>query len=224
MAAQVGVHRNTLTNWTDSAGADAPQLAKLAALGVDVLYVLTGQRNLMGLHASAMHLHEPEADYHRGLPSDARRIRVVVAGKQYTVNADDYRWVPVLDVRVAGGAGAAVLGENVVTFNAYRREWLAERGLLEADLSEVTITGKSMEPVLPEGKSVLVNHSMTDPQGGSIFVVRQDEDLIAKYVQKLPGGRLQISSENSQAFPTYEVTDDDIEAGKFAIIGCVVPR
>jgi hypothetical protein len=210
MSKILGVHRNTINNWFTTGAADAEALSLMAEHGIDVVYVLQGKRELSA------------SLFSKGVGGG--QISVRFAERDFWISPDDYRWIPVMNVKVAGGSGATASAENVVAFNAYRKSWLDEQGLLTAELSEVTITGRSMEPVLPDGKSVLVNHSDTDPQGGSIYVVRQDEDLIAKYLQKLPGGRLQVSSENGAAFPPYEVKESDIAAGSFAIVGRVVPR
>jgi len=200
-------------------------LAVLLREGVGADWLLTGQ----GLRKRADYdvamnaatgFAERVTDY--VVSGQASRIRVDVAGLEHWVSPDDYRWIPVLNVRVRGGLGEAVQAENVIGFNAYRREWLAKKGLLEAQLSEVTVSGDSMHPELRAGDTVLVNHSENELQGGSIYVLRQGEDLIVKYLQKLPGNRIQVVSENGTAFPPFEIEPEAFESGEYEIVGRVV--
>lgn len=222
----LGVHRNTVQNWFTNGGVSAEPLAALAAKGMDVLYVLTGERNVMalqraGLEASARSLNT----FMDGLESGELfpKIRVSWMNKQFKVDPNDYRWVPVLNVKVSGGMGLEALSEHVVAFNGYRKDWLEKKGLLEAVLSEVTVEGPSMEPVLRDGETVLVNHSANEIRGGDIYVIRINDDLVVKYLQQIPGDRLQVSSENSTAFRPYEISMDELGNG-VDIVGRVVPR
>lgn len=202
----LGVHRNTINNWFTSGAADAMDLHFMALLGVDVLYVVRGTRQQEGLFPKS---------------GGGEQIRVYVGEREFQVSPDDYRWIPVLNIQVAGGMGQAVTAENVVAFNAWRKDWLAKRGLLEAALSEVTVSGDSMAPELRHGDVVLVNHSDREVQGGSIYVLRQSEDLLVKYLQKLPGGRVQVNSESS-AFPSYVIEADAFDSGECEIVGRVI--
>jgi|GEM_PF-1123856 len=153
----------------------------------------------------------------------APKIRIDVAGNEHFVSPDDYRWIPVLNVKVTGGHGADIREENVLAFNAYRKDWLASKGLLEAALSMVTVTADdSMYPELRRGDNLLVNHSDAAVASGSIYVLRQSEDLIVKYLQKLPGNRIQVVSENAKNFPAFEIGPEDFAGGEFEIIGRVV--
>lgn len=221
VAPLVGVHRNTVANWTANAGADAAQLARLAELGADVTYVLSGTRTKSleeGLGIATRTLGRMTEFLESG---EAQKIRVLVADQEHFVNPNDYRWVPVLNVRLSGGSGIANLFENITAFNAYRKAWLADWGLLEAVLSEARVTGRSMEPELRDGDMVLVNHSPSDFIGGDIYALRQGEDLLVKYLQKLPGDRIQVISENTNNFPTYVIEPSEFESGECEIIGRV---
>lgn len=216
--------RATLYNWFESGLIPASELEALDSLGVDVLFVTTGRRDRSAALAAAGDLAATQyariSDFVTS--GESGKIRVEVAGQPFFVNPDDYRWVPVLNVRVSGGPGMSAFGENVIAFNAWRREWLAKKGLLDAVLSEVTVTGESMSPELREGDVVLVNHSANELQGGGIYVIRQGDELIVKYLQPLPGDRIQVNSENSGAFPSYVIEPADFESGECEIIGRVV--
>jgi len=217
--------RATIYNWFESGLIPATELEALAGIGVDVTYVVTGRRQpfdaTSAMEASARYLNNV-AD---GLESGELfpKIRVSWMNREFKVDPEAYRWVPVLNVKVSGGMGLEALSEHIIAFNAYRKDWLEKKGLVDAVLSEVTVEGPSMAPVLPDGETVLVNHSATEIRGGDIYVIRINEDLLVKYLQQLPNGRLQVSSENSTAFRPYEISMDELGNG-IDIIGRVVPR
>lgn len=220
-ADELGVSLSTLRRY--ESGERMPDAEFLLALlekeAADPTWVLTG--NTVGEAVMrAERTVKRVSDFF--MSDEARKIRVDVCGRDHFVYPDHYRWVPVLNVRVSGGPGGTAFGENVIAFNAWRREWLAKKGLLDATLSEVTVTGESMAPELREGDVVLVNHSENEVQGGAIYVIRQGEELLVKYLQPLPGGRIQVNSENSTAFPSYIIEPADFESGECEIIGRVV--
>jgi transcriptional regulator with XRE-family HTH domain len=223
----LGVSRSTLVRYEGDEG--APDAEFLIALfekhGVDPTWLLTGRgkasRHLASgdLLGQAAFRQQKVQDFLES--PEARLIRVVVAGREFKVDPEEYRWVPLLNVRLSGGPGVALLTENIVAFNAYRKDWLRKRGLIDAVLSEATVTGSSMEPELRDGDKVLLNHSASGIVGGAIYALRQGEDLLVKYLQKLPGGRVQVISENSDAFPSYVLEPADFDSGECEIIGYV---
>jgi phage repressor protein C with HTH and peptisase S24 domain len=65
----------------------------------------------------------------------------------------------------------------------------------------------------------VVNTAETTPRSGIAFVLRQQGELLVKYVQVMADGILRVSSENS-AYPPYDINlekSPDVE-----IIGRVV--
>lgn len=198
-------------------------LAAREKLGINPTWILTGEgpKRLAAIGEVLSLAAEAHAQLTEFVTSgEAQKVRVAVAGKDYFVNPNDYRFVPVLNVRLSGGPGLANLFENVAAFNAYRKSWLADWGLIDAILSEAGVTGRSMEPELRDGDTVLVNHS-AEFVGGDIYALRQGEDLLVKYLQKLPGDRIQVISENTAAFPSYVIEPADFESGECEIIGRV---
>lgn len=91
------------------------------------------------------------------------------------------------------------------------REWLAKKGLDTKTLTVVRVRGRAMERVLWEGDNVLVDTSDTTSETGYVYVLRQGNELLARYCQLLPGGVLRVSCENA-SFTPYDVdlakTDD----------------
>ncbi|UCH62715.1 MAG: hypothetical protein JSU77_13155 [Fidelibacterota bacterium] len=125
------------------------------------------------------------------------------------------------DVRVGAGHGTFVVGEDVVGSVAFRRDWINERGLNSKNLALVDVIGDSMEKVLREGDFVLIDLSQTEIVSGKAYVIRIEDELLVKYVQHLPGGLIQVFSENGTVYPPFTVSSKELGTEIF-IIGRVV--
>lgn len=125
------------------------------------------------------------------------------------------------DVRVGAGHGTFVVGEDVVGSVAFRRDWINKRGLNSKDLALVDVIGDSMEKVLREGDFVLIDLSQTEIVSGKAYVIRIGDELLVKYLQHLPGGLIQVFSENSAIYPPFTSSSRELGTEIF-IIGRVV--
>ena len=150
----------------------------------------------------------------------------VVLGRQLAGPDNDpaYAEIPFYDVTVAAGHGRMLTDDDLkpAEKNHYRKTYLKKRGLSASALIELVVSGDSMEDELRDGDTVLVDTSDKRVRGGSIFVFRQGDDLLVKYLQALPGDRIQVTSENGDAFPPYVIERTDLESGDVQIIGRVV--
>ncbi|WP_291830909.1 helix-turn-helix transcriptional regulator [Candidatus Symbiopectobacterium sp. PLON1] len=136
------------------------------------------------------------------------------------VDLEEFVFIPRYDVRAAAGYGAINDSEAPRFPMAFRRYWIKNH--LNADphhLFVITVDGSSMNGTLNDGDSILVNGADTDPKEG-IYVLRVDGHLLAKLVQRIPGGLLKVSSTNS-AYEPFTV-DMNNQPEDFATIGRVV--
>ena len=125
------------------------------------------------------------------------------------------------DVRAAAGGGG-IVGNEASTSLLFNEEWV--RTELDARLSDlrlVRVSGESMEPLLRAGDMILVDCSVTRPKFEGIYVLRLDGMLLVKRVQGLPGGVIQVSSDNP-AYRPFTLKFAEMEGTDFAIIGRVV--
>lgn len=135
-----------------------------------------------------------------------------------------YVYVPLYDVHAAAGEPvAAPQTESVVNELAFREDWIRSTlHVSPSDLSLVHVEGDSMEPDLRAGDIILIDHTDTTARREGFYVIRLEDALLVKQVQRLPGGVLKLSSRN----PTYEPISLQLPAiqtdGKYAIIGRVV--
>lgn len=136
-----------------------------------------------------------------------------------TVDIEEFIFVPRYDIQAAAGHGRLVDDEKPVFSMAFRRYWVENYVTRDTkNLSVISVKGDSMEGVLNDGDSILINHGETTPRDG-LYVLRLNENLLVKRLQLMPGGIVNVISAN-EAYPTFEINlnkmTDDV-----AIIGRV---
>lgn len=133
----------------------------------------------------------------------------------------NFALVPRHDVTVSGGHGAIISSEQIVDYFAFNKTWLRKHGLNEKQLVLVEVDGDSMSPILSSGDTVLVDTSQTDLKTGAAYVLRIGDELLVKYVQRLPGEKIQVFSENREVYPPFDIDLAQLN-GDITIIGRVV--
>ena len=113
-----------------------------------------------------------------------------------------YAFIPRYDVRLAAGSGEAADDEPLAGYVTFRRDWLLEHELHPQNLSLVEVTGRSMEPTLSNGDSVLVDHSRRQLYNSKIYALNVGGSLMVKRVRKTHGG-WEAESDN----PLHESSD-----------------
>jgi len=152
-------------------------------------------------------------------PGGGGADRNVVTGEPLS---DEYALIPLYDVRAAAGYGAIVEDEHIINWLAFRKEWLWRE--LRANISDlylIEVDGESMEPTLRPGDVILVDRrdAQNVPRDG-IYVLRMDGSLLVKRLQRLPGRKINVTSDN-EAYKPFEI-DLDRATDDIAIIGRVV--
>jgi phage repressor protein C with HTH and peptisase S24 domain len=115
---------------------------------------------------------------------------------QQVVEDDTYAYVPLYDARISAGHGSWSQGARILTHLAFTRYSLRKKGLEPANLSAVQVDGDSMEGLLNDGDTVMIDHSRNTLEGEAVYVICLDEHLYAKRLQKQFDGSVQIISEN----------------------------
>ncbi|MFP4273374.1 MAG: XRE family transcriptional regulator [Halothiobacillaceae bacterium] len=123
---------------------------------------------------------------------------------------DEYAYLPLYDVHAAAGDGRYNDQERIKSQLAFRRDWIHnELHANPAHLHLIYVSGQSMEPLLKEGDVVMVDSSGEGAiRADGIYVIRLGAALLCKRIQRLPGRKIRISSEN----PAYEAFEVDLNA------------
>ena len=111
------------------------------------------------------------------------------------------RPVDVVELAAAAGGGTDVASEEVVGCVWFRQDWLDGRGLDPSQCAVIRVSGESMEPLLSEGASILVDRKRRRRIEGRIFVVRTDDGLVVKRAGRDGDGNWQLLSEHPSWTP-----------------------
>jgi len=199
-AANVGM--STLFRWITGEGMPAfNSLALLAsAVGVSLDWIASGRGDMYpseGMPAKAVD---------ESLPANP-------------VDESIYAYVPLYDARISQGHGAWSDGARILTMLAFTKYSLHKKGLIASQLAAVRVDGDSNEPSLKDGDTVMVDLSRNTIQGEAFYVIRLDDLLYAKRLQRqLDGGVLVISA--NTAYPPITVPADRLE--RLQVVGRVV--
>lgn len=131
----------------------------------------------------------------------------------YTDASDDWAdfvRIPIYDVQASAGHGSFAPGqEKVWKYLCFRHDFLSkELRITKNHLYCVRVRGVSMEPVLRNGHPVLIDPNDTEILTEGPHFLRLEGALLLKNLQRLPGGRLRIWSEN-QTSKTYRDIEMD---------------
>jgi phage repressor protein C with HTH and peptisase S24 domain len=135
-----------------------------------------------------------------------------------------YAAIPLYDVRARAGAnGASTDDERIVNELAFREDWIRrELRTSPQNVRLIHVEGDSMEPDLRAGDIILVDHTDTAARREGVYVIRMDNALLVKALQRLPGGVIKVTSRNP-AYDPFNVNAVDVESSEdFSIIGRVV--
>jgi phage repressor protein C with HTH and peptisase S24 domain len=129
------------------------------------------------------------------------------AGVQPQQSAEDledvYAYVPLYDARISQGHGAWTEGARVLTMLAFTKYSLRKKGLVPANLAAVRVDGDSNEPIMKDGDTVMVDLSRNHIQGDGFYVIRLDDLLYAKRLQRQLDGGVTVISANSAYHPIH---------------------
>ena len=107
---------------------------------------------------------------------------------------------------------------KVLSHLAFRRDWLNQAGLNANNLSAVQVSGDSMLGVVANGDTVLVDHSRRDVSREGLYVLRLDDHLYVKHLQKTLDGVNIISA--NKVYSTISVPRERM--GDLEVIGRAV--
>lgn len=148
---------------------------------------------------------------------EPREAEWVAAGDGAAPVMDDFTLVPQYAVTASLGAGREIVSEQIVDHLAFKTEWLrSAMGLNPGKCALITAKGDSMEPAIGDGDLLLLDLRELRTLDPSVYVLRHEDSLYAKRVQRLTDGQLRIISDN-KFYEPETVDPQDVE-----IIGRVV--
>lgn len=112
-----------------------------------------------------------------------------------------YSYVPLYDARCSAGHGSWTDGAQILTQLAFTTYSLRKQGLEPTRLSAIRVDGDSMEGLLSDGDTVVIDHGRNSLEGEAVYVIRLDDHLYAKRLQRQFDGAISIISQNKEYQP-----------------------
>ena len=129
----------------------------------------------------------------------------------------EFKYIPKVAARLSAGTGSFESKENITDYLSFQTKWLAGKGAANSMVA-MEIFGQSMEPIIREGDTVLIDQSQNSIIAGSIYAVGVEDTILIKRLEKHPD-KLVLSSDNKNYEPIYLKKE---EADKLRIIGKVI--
>ncbi len=121
--------------------------------------------------------------------------------------------------KLNAGTGSFLTDASVTGSYAFRYDWIKRKGQPNQMLL-MDVFGDSMEPLIYDGDTVLLDQSQTDPYPGRIYAVRVDEFVVIKYVEVKPGAILLRS--HNERYGEVELDPNGLRAKTLNVIGRIV--
>lgn len=123
--------------------------------------------------------------------------------------ACEYDYIPKHTAKAGAGASLETSAETE-GYYAFRKDWLSLNGIYADKAVLLEVVGDSMEPLLKEGDTLLVDKNDTEVMDGRIYVVTLGDELRVKRIQKGLNGLI-LCSENPR-YADINVDWSDLEA------------
>ena len=189
LARRIGVSDNAIYKWLSGRG--QPSVANLVALAkaskVSIEWLATGHENAP-----------------------------VQRGSRRTAENEEFVYLARHNARLGTG-GIALRSEQVVDYLAFKNEWVRAR--LNTDprnLLLIEALGDAMTPTLEEADLLLVDLGEPHFRHDGVYVLRREDDLEVRRLQRRPDGTLNVICDNA-AYPPSVVATDSIH-----VIGRVI--
>ncbi|WKW33939.1 helix-turn-helix transcriptional regulator [Pseudomonas viridiflava] len=160
-------------------------------------------------------------------PSAVEQVEAVLLGAIEAWDDDtpldtDEVEVPLLkEVELSASNGSLAIQQHSTSKLRFGKLTLRRQGIEPAAVICVSVSGSSMEPVLPNGSTVGVDQGRKDIKDGDIYALSHNEHLRVKILYRLPSGGIRMRSFNREEYPDEEYTLDRIELEEIKILGRV---
>jgi len=166
--------------------------------------------------------HPSETHSDRSDQSEAVLLGAIEVWDDETPLDNDEVEVPLLkEIELSAGNGRLAIQHHSTAKLRFGKVTLRRQGVEPAAVICVSVSGSSMEPVLPNGSTVGVDQSKKDIKDGDIYALSHNDHLRVKMLYKLPSGGIRMRSFNRDEYPDEEYSESKIELEDIKIIGRV---
>lgn len=129
----------------------------------------------------------------------------------------DFKAIPKVAARLSAGTGSFDDSQSVTDYLSFQTSWLSAKGSA-AGMVAMEVFGQSMEPVIREGDTVLIDQSQKNILAGAIYAVGVEDTILIKRLEKHPN-KLVLCSDNKDYEPIYL---DASQMATIRIIGKII--
>lgn len=124
---------------------------------------------------------------------------------------EGFTLVRMVEAKAGAGASLETSGRTVGQY-AFRDSFMAREGLHAEKCVLMRVVGDSMEPLIRDGDTILVDESETGrvPRDNQITVIGVDDELMVKRLIKIPNG-WRLHSENKEK-GDVDITGEDLNS------------
>lgn len=135
---------------------------------------------------------------------------------------DDEVYVPFLkEVELSAGQGRTAVQQSHKQKLRLGKMTMRRQGVQPSDAVCVTVSGNSMEPILPDGCTVGVDQGTTTITDGKMYALDHGGQLRVKTLYRLPGGGVRMRSFNRDDHPDEEYTVHEMQKREIVVLGRV---
>lgn len=211
----VGVSRGAVQQWEKEGGTaptrkNQPAVAKMLGMSVS---------ELMSEDVSSQQPEDKAASMNFG----SALTPILSWEHEADLPQGEYVFIPRLDIHLSAGNGREQVEMDFVKKQpqAFRADWIRLEKLNPSKLACMKVDGDSMESLLYDGETVVIDTSQTVVKDGKVYALWYDGGERVKRLWKLPGGGLRIKSDNA-SHPTIEVPTEHVDSVR--ILGRVVHK
>lgn len=135
------------------------------------------------------------------------------------LNDDEVALPFFIEVQLSAGNRYCMVQENGGSKLRFAKSTLKKCGVNEDFAACVTVSGNSMEPVLPDGATVGIDTEKTAIKDGKMFAIDHGGMLRVKLLYRLLNGGIRLRSFNREEWPDEDISGKEID--QVRIIGQV---
>lgn len=154
---------------------------------------------------------------------DATQAGMGAASAEITnLDQPDFIRLPMYsDVHASAGPGVVPVTEQANGVVAFGRRFLRDQGAVPEQCSIIWARGTSMEPTIPDGSILVVDHSQSTVEHGCIYVFNVADRLLVKRARWRMDGKLDLVSDNAnEVHPIETFAADSVD--QLRVVGRLV--
>lgn len=134
----------------------------------------------------------------------------------------DEVYVPFLkEVELSAGQGRTTVEQSASRKLRFAKQTLRKQNVQPSEAVCATVSGNSMEPVLPDGSVVGIDRGNVNVVDGKMYAIDHGGQLRVKLLYRLPGGGIRMRSYNREEHPDEEYSGAEMINNEILVVGRV---